>query len=116
MVLTCCVGPEGPDLIFDLIRLIYVYIPHLHVDCAACNMSVCFHLCVQRFGMSQVKAARDLGVGLTCLKGFCRKYNIRRWPSRKIIQLQTLINDVQEFQAQDDSTGVNTDAVLEQLR
>lgn len=66
--------------------------------------------------MSQVEAARDLGVGVTVLKTFCRQFDISRWPSRKINQLQELINDVQEFQAQDGSAGVNTDAVLEQLQ
>ncbi|KAL6541317.1 hypothetical protein OROHE_011025 [Orobanche hederae] len=49
------------------------------------------------FYMPITRAARELNVGLTLLKKRCRELGIRRWPHRKLISLQTLIKNVQEF-------------------
>ncbi|KAL6584005.1 hypothetical protein OROMI_003294 [Orobanche minor] len=51
----------------------------------------------QYFYMPITRAARELNVGLTLLKKRCRELGIRRWPHRKLISLQTLIKNVQEF-------------------
>lgn len=47
------------------------------------------------FYMPITQAAKELNVGLTLLKKRCRELGIRRWPHRKLISLQTLINNVQ---------------------
>lgn len=47
------------------------------------------------FYMPITQAARELNVGLTLLKKRCREVGIRRWPHRKLMSLQTLINNVQ---------------------
>lgn len=49
----------------------------------------------QYFYMPITQAARELNVGLTLLKKRCRELGIRRWPHRKLMSLQTLINNVQ---------------------
>ncbi|XP_061346635.1 protein RKD2-like [Gastrolobium bilobum] len=51
----------------------------------------------QYFYMPITQAARKLNVGLTLLKKRCRELGIRRWPHRKLMSLQTLINNVQEL-------------------
>lgn len=45
--------------------------------------------------MPITQAAKELNVGLTFLKKRCRELGIRRWPHRKLMSLQTLINNVQ---------------------
>lgn len=47
------------------------------------------------FYMPITEAAKELNVGLTFLKKRCRQLGIPRWPHRKLISLQTLINNVQ---------------------
>lgn len=49
----------------------------------------------QHFYMPITQAAKELNVGLTCLKKKCRDLGIRRWPHRKLMSLQSLINNVQ---------------------
>ncbi|KAL1334181.1 hypothetical protein AAHE18_11G158400 [Arachis hypogaea] len=49
------------------------------------------------FYMPITQAAKELDVGLTLLKKRCRELGIRRWPHRKLMSLQTLINNVQEL-------------------
>lgn len=49
----------------------------------------------QYFYMPITQAAKELNVGLTCLKKRCRDLGIRRWPHRKLMSLQSLINNVQ---------------------
>lgn len=49
----------------------------------------------QYFYMPITQAAKELNVGLTLLKKRCRELGIRRWPHRKLMSLQTLINNVQ---------------------
>ncbi|KAM7480025.1 hypothetical protein LguiA_028238 [Lonicera macranthoides] len=49
------------------------------------------------FYMPITQAAKELNVGLTLLKKRCRELGIRRWPHRKLMSLQTLINNVQEL-------------------
>ncbi|XP_076925878.1 protein RKD1-like [Bidens hawaiensis] len=49
------------------------------------------------FYMPITKAAKELNVGLTLLKKRCRELGIRRWPHRKLMSLQTLINNVQQL-------------------
>ncbi|KAL2322011.1 hypothetical protein Fmac_026390 [Flemingia macrophylla] len=51
----------------------------------------------QYFYMPITQAARELNVGLTLLKKRCRELGIRRWPHRKLMSLQTLINNIQEL-------------------
>ncbi|XP_074381625.1 uncharacterized protein LOC141723668 [Apium graveolens] len=53
------------------------------------------------FYMPITQAARELNVGLTCLKKRCRDLGIRRWPHRKLMSLQSLINNVQELGKQE---------------
>ncbi|PWA55162.1 cytochrome P450 [Artemisia annua] len=50
----------------------------------------------QYFNMPIDRAAKQLKVGLTVLKKQCRDLGIQRWPYRKIISLEKLINDCQE--------------------
>ncbi|KAL7600591.1 hypothetical protein Lser_V15G21559 [Lactuca serriola] len=52
----------------------------------------------QFFYMPITQAAKELNVGLTLLKKRCRELGIRRWPHRKLMSLQTLINNVQELE------------------
>ncbi|KAI3766840.1 hypothetical protein L2E82_16915 [Cichorium intybus] len=49
------------------------------------------------FYMPITQAAKELNVGLTLLKKRCRELGIRRWPHRKLMSLQTLINNIQEL-------------------
>ncbi|XP_027368823.1 protein RKD1-like [Abrus precatorius] len=53
------------------------------------------------FYMPITQAARELNVGVTLLKKRCRELGIRRWPHRKLMSLQTLINNVQELGKED---------------
>ncbi|RHN63666.1 putative transcription factor Nin-like family [Medicago truncatula] len=55
----------------------------------------------QYFYMPITQAARELNVGLTHLKKRCRELGIRRWPHRKLMSLQTLINNIQELGKED---------------
>ena len=56
---------------------------------------LCRETISQYFYMPITKAAKELNVGLTLLKKRCRELNIRRWPHRKLMSLQTLIKNVQ---------------------
>ncbi|XP_043705053.1 protein RKD1 [Telopea speciosissima] len=49
------------------------------------------------FYMPITQAAKELNVGLTQLKKRCRELGIGRWPHRKLMSLQTLINNIQEM-------------------
>ncbi|PIN06874.1 hypothetical protein CDL12_20562 [Handroanthus impetiginosus] len=51
----------------------------------------------QYFYMPITQAAKELNVGLTLLKKRCRELGIWRWPHRKLMSLQTLINNVEEL-------------------
>lgn len=44
--------------------------------------------------MPITKAAKELNIGLTLLKKRCRELGIPRWPHRKLMSLQTLINNL----------------------
>ncbi|XP_058180155.1 protein RKD2-like [Rhododendron vialii] len=57
------------------------------------------------FYMPITQAAKELNVGLTLLKKRCRELGIRRWPHRKLMSLQTLINNVQEMGKKDGEEG-----------
>ncbi|KAF5792703.1 putative transcription factor Nin-like family [Helianthus annuus] len=59
----------------------------------------------QYFYMPITKAAKELNVGLTLLKKRCRELGIRRWPHRKLMSLQTLINNVQQLGEDADETA-----------
>ncbi|GKD17442.1 RKD1-like protein [Tanacetum coccineum] len=48
------------------------------------------------FYMPITRAAKELNIGLTMLKKRCRDLGIRRWPRRKLMSLQTLIDNVQQ--------------------
>ncbi|KAK8584166.1 hypothetical protein V6N12_068414 [Hibiscus sabdariffa] len=50
------------------------------------------------FYMPITRAAKELNVGLKLLKKRCRELGIHRWPRRKLMSLQTLINNVKELQ------------------
>ncbi|XP_031264011.1 protein RKD1-like [Pistacia vera] len=56
------------------------------------------------FYMPITRAAKELNVGLTLLKKRCRELGIRRWPHRKLMSLQTLINNVQELEEEGEGT------------
>ncbi|KAH7850877.1 hypothetical protein Vadar_004108 [Vaccinium darrowii] len=57
------------------------------------------------FYMPITQAAKELNVGLTLLKKRCRELGIRRWPHRKLMSLQTLINNVQEMGKKEGEEG-----------
>lgn len=60
-----------------------------------CTKTLSREVISRYFYMPITKAARELNVGLTQLKKRCRQLGIRRWPHRKLMSLQTLINNVQ---------------------
>ena len=49
----------------------------------------------QYFHMPMHQAAEHLNISLTGIKRKCREVGIQRWPYRKLISLQKLINDCQ---------------------
>ncbi|XP_059288669.1 protein RKD1-like [Lycium ferocissimum] len=49
------------------------------------------------FYMPIIQAAKELNIGVTFLKIRCRDLGIRRWPHRKLMSLQTLIENVKEL-------------------
>lgn len=51
------------------------------------------------------EAADSLGIGVTVLKKYCRKFCIPRWPYRKLKSMDKLIESLQAYQA----TGLDTD-------
>ncbi|KAM7269344.1 hypothetical protein ACFE04_024841 [Oxalis oulophora] len=53
------------------------------------------------FYMPITQAAKELNIGLTLLKKRCRELGIRRWPHRKLMSIQTLINNVQGMENKD---------------
>lgn len=50
------------------------------------------------FYMLIKQATMELNVGTTLLKKHCRDLGNRRWPRRKLMRLQTLINNVKVTQ------------------
>nr|XP_025884608.1 protein RKD3-like isoform X2 [Solanum lycopersicum] len=44
-----------------------------------------------------IQASKELHIGLTHLKKRCRNLGIRRWPCRKLMSLQTIINNVKVY-------------------
>ncbi|PWA77067.1 RWP-RK domain-containing protein [Artemisia annua] len=67
------------------------------------------------FHMPIHKAAKHLNVGLSVLKMLCRDVGIQRWPYRKLLSLQMLIN---HFQGQDGGAqrNRNMQEIITQLR
>lgn len=49
-----------------------------------------FHLPIE-------EAARELNIGQTMLKHYCRKFGIPRWPYRKRQSVVQLINSIEEY-------------------
>lgn len=47
------------------------------------------------------EAADQLGIGVTVLKKYCRRFNIDRWPYRKLKSMDKLIQSVEEQRALD---------------
>ncbi|KAF8112489.1 hypothetical protein N665_0064s0114 [Sinapis alba] len=48
------------------------------------------------YDMPIAQAAKELNIGLTLLKKKCRDFGIQRWPHRKCMSIQNLINNVEE--------------------
>ena len=42
------------------------------------------------------EAAAELGIGVTVLKKFCRKFAVGRWPYRKLTSVDKLIQTVED--------------------
>jgi RWP-RK domain len=42
------------------------------------------------------RAAKELGMGVTVMKKYCRKFGINRWPFRKLNSMTKLISSVQQ--------------------
>ncbi len=59
-----------------------------------------------RSSLSQVyelpinEAASELGIGVTVLKKFCRKFAVGRWPYRKLTSVDKLIQTVEDSAAE----------------
>ncbi|KAL6572676.1 hypothetical protein OROMI_013634 [Orobanche minor] len=68
----------------------------------------------QYFYMPIMQAAKELNVGVTFLKKRCRELGIRRWPHRKLMSLQSLINNVQEMGNLQGEQKQDAIAILEQ--
>lgn len=61
------------------------------------------------------RAAAHLDVGSTVLKKYCRKFNIQRWPYRKINSLHKLIDAVEGYEKSSGNTR-QCAPVLQELR
>ena len=48
-----------------------------------------------KFHLPISKAAKELGMGVTVLKKYCRKFHIHRWPFRKLNSMSKLIGSVE---------------------
>jgi hypothetical protein len=64
-----------------------------------CWLAGVYCFCLQVFHLPIEEAAKQLGIGQTMLKHYCRKFGIPRWPYRKrqsVVQLiQSIENHVQ---------------------
>lgn len=49
-----------------------------------------------KFHLPISKAAKELGMGVTVMKKWCRKFDITRWPYRKLHSMTKLIHSVKE--------------------
>ena len=47
------------------------------------------------------EAASQLGIGVTVLKKYCRKFVIGRWPYRKLKSMEKLVHCVKETGSRD---------------
>ncbi|GER47925.1 metalloendopeptidase / zinc ion binding protein [Striga asiatica] len=76
----------------------------------SCSQKLSRKAISQYFYMPIAKAAKEMNVGVTLLKKRCRELGIPRWPHRKLMSLQTLINNVQEM-AKEDNGEINEEAI-----
>jgi hypothetical protein len=60
-------------------------------------------------------AADQLGVGVTVLKKYCRRFNITRWPYRKRLSVQKLLDVVKEYAASTAGADLATQPLVEEL-
>lgn len=58
-------------------------------------------LLAQLFHLTEQEAARSLNIGVTVLKTFKKKWNIKRWPSRTYNSILKLIQEVEASHADD---------------
>ncbi|KAL1196533.1 Protein RKD3 [Cardamine amara subsp. amara] len=67
--------------------------------------------------MPITKAAKELNIGLTLLKKRCREVGVHRWPHRKLMSLQTLINNLKDVlrKTEDETTRSELRKSLEVL-
>ncbi|CAA0831584.1 Protein RKD1 [Striga hermonthica] len=76
----------------------------------SCSQKLSRKAISQYFYMPIANAAKEMNVGVTLLKKRCRELGIRRWPHRKLMSLQTLINNVQEM-GKEDNGEMNEEAI-----
>lgn len=62
------------------------------------KMMLCRETIAKYFYITIKQEAKEVNVGITLLKKFCRDLGIHRWPHRKLMSLETLINNVQVTQ------------------
>ncbi|KAK4777151.1 hypothetical protein SAY86_005839 [Trapa natans] len=65
------------------------------------------------FYMPITQAAKELNIGLTLLKKRCRELGIRRWPHRKLMSLQTLIENIMRMEGGDEGRMKKIVGILE---
>lgn len=65
--------------------------------------------------MTEIDAAKRLGISATAFKGFMRSRDITRWPFRGYQSLTGLIQEVEAFQP-DEAVQGSRDEVLRDLR
>jgi hypothetical protein len=60
-------------------------------------------------------AAARLGVGVTVLKKYCRKFDIIRWPYRKRLSVHKLLGVVKEYAATTAGADHDTQPLVDEL-
>ena len=60
-----------------------------------CREDISLSVLQSKFHLPISKAAKELGMGVTVLKKYCRKFHIHRWPFRKLNSMSKLIGSVE---------------------
>lgn len=68
----------------------------------------------QLFHLTLGEAAKSLNIGVTVLKAFLKKWNIKRWPYRKYSSIQRLIVEVERCHP--DDVQAEKQLVLDKLK
>mmetsp|Transcript_18084 Transcript_18084/g.29700 ORF Transcript_18084/g.29700 Transcript_18084/m.29700 type:complete len:134 (+) Transcript_18084:189-590(+) len=85
----------------------------MHNVAAAKMDTITYDMIMQHFTKPIQEACRSLGIGATTLKKLCRRYGVKRWPYRKIQQLDKGMQKLQQVAPAEDGGSSMSNVIIQ---